>query len=149
MSIVSYSYDSRAIESFLARLGSVALSDSVKRAVANGMLESTKRTFEQERSPAGISWQPLAPSTRKRSRATRAGILRDTGVMFSTLRPILIGGQPSLAIGAGIGDPRAEVAQNGGGRSPARPYFPIGERASDEWWVPVTKPVRDAWRDTR
>ena len=149
MSIVSYSYDTQAIESFLNRLGSVALNESVKRAVAQGMFEATVRGFEQEKSPSGIPWQPLATSTRKRSRPTRAGILRDTGVMFSTLRPILIGGQPSLAIGAGIGDPRAEVAQNGSARSPARPYFPTGENASDTWWAPVTKPIRDAWRATR
>lgn len=149
MSIVTFGYDTRSVDAFLNRLGSVALTESVKRAVADGMFKSTVRSFEEQRSPLGVSWAPLAPSTLKRKRATRAGILRDTGLMFSTMRPILIGGQPAVAIGAGIPDPRAEVHQNGNARTPARPYFPVNEQASDTWWAPVTKPIRDAWSATR
>lgn len=152
MSIVTTTYDTKPVEAFLNRLGTAHLGESVKRAVAEGMTQSTIRAFETERTPTGQPWQPLAQVTlkaRRRRGNLKSSILRDTGLMFSTLRPVLINGQPAVAVGAGIPDPRAEVAQKGNARVPKRPYFPENENASNEWWAGVTRPIRDAWSATR
>ena len=148
LSIVTFEYDTRSVEAFLQRLGSVALSDGVKRAVAEGMLSATVKSFESEQSPKGVAWAPLAASTQRKKKG-RGSILRDSGLMFSSLRALLIAGQPAVAVGATLPDARAEYAQNGTNRAPRRPFFPDNDQASDAWWAGVTRPIRDAWRATK
>ncbi|MFK5281960.1 phage virion morphogenesis protein, partial [Lacticaseibacillus paracasei] len=75
MSILTTEFDTRSVEAFLNRLGSVALSDGVKRAVAEGMLSATVKSFESEQSPNGVAWAPLAFAT-KRKKKGRGSILR-------------------------------------------------------------------------
>ncbi len=148
MSIVTTTYDTRSVDAFLERLSGAHTSQTVKRRVAEGMLDATIACFIGERSPAGVAWTPLAAAT-VRARKGRAGILYNTGAMFSTLRPVLIGGEPSVSVGDGLPDPRARVHQEGNARTPRRAYFPTNEQASDAWWQKVTQPIRDAWRATR
>jgi hypothetical protein len=148
VSIVTITYDTRSVDAFWERLNNAHTSQTVKRRVAEGMLAATIASFIGEHSPAGVAWTPLAAAT-VRARRGRAVILRDTGAMFSTLRPLLIGGDPSVEAGAGLPDPRARVHQEGNARTPRRAYFPTNGQASDAWWQKVTQPIRDAWRATR
>ena len=95
------------------------------------MVSSTQDNFERERSPDGMAWQPLAPSTIVRRKAGRGSkALQDTRRLYQSIT--YAAGAQSVTIGTNV--EYAAFHQFGQGAAPsgyqsqvpARPFLGVG-----------------------
>lgn len=150
--------DSRSATAFLDRLAAFGVQQGkVMRLVSRGMEQQARQAFRDQVDPWGKPWPPLAPSTLKARAGRRASNVNrrasqqplvDTGAMFGSLRSTATADSAAVEIGDGLPDVRATVHQYGGGRVPARPFFPIRPGGNPDpapaWWAVVLRPIDDA-----
>lgn len=95
----------------------------VMAAIAEAVATDASDSFQEQRSPFGLPWEPLKPETLARRRGTGAQILLDTGRLRGSIHST-------------HGNDFAEVSANaiyaathqfGRGAIPARPFMPIND----------------------
>lgn len=148
---------------------SLADNSAALRAVADNLREMIAQQFSTQGAAGGTPWAPLAPSTLRKTRGPRAGILYSTGALLGSLvdasapghveetdgRELLFGSELPYAIfhqtGAGIGfgqpqlptSPRKEHQRAGAARSSRRalPMRPliVVSDARAESWIEMVR----------
>lgn len=123
-----------ALENFQA---SLADNSEVLAAIADDLREMVSDQFATEGRAGGTPWAELAPSTLRRSRGRRAGILYSTGALLGSLGAIGAPGhveqlhRQSLLFGSRL--PYAIFHQTGTRRMPARPIIALSGERTERW----------------
>lgn len=145
----------RALENFQV---SLADNSAALAAIADDLREMVSQQFATEGRAGGTPWAELAPSTLRRSRRRRAGILYSTGALLGSLRAIgapghleeldrqslLFGSRLPYALfhqtgtGIGFGQTQLPVGRgrkpSGRGRAlPMRPLIVMTEARAERW----------------
>ena len=142
---ITVTVDDRHIGDMLRKLQQRAANlRPVMEQIGDALREDSMRAFDEQRSPEGAPWIPLAGSTLARRRGGGAGAktLLDTGVLRNSIGRPMSGGvrtvtKSSVAIGSR--QPYAAIHQFGGmaGRRratqiPARPFLGLSEQGKEE-----------------
>src|SRR5882724_6265252 len=141
MADTTYTVSGSDINDLLGTLGERAEQIDYSRplkSIAVYLASQAKQCFDQQQSPDGQPWTPLAASTIKRRRKGRKGgtpiPLRDTGVMMGSLAGQALGSvrdiqKAQLIYGTNLksktGFPYPSVHQFGSRTVPARPFLGI------------------------
>ena len=134
----------RALENFQA---SLADNSEALAAVADDLRRMIAEQFATEGAAAGTPWAPLAPSTLRKSRRTRSGILNLTGALLGSLTdPGAPGHVEQIDSGQllfGSGLPYAGFHQTGTRRMPARPIIVLAGDATARWLEIVRNSIEE------
>lgn len=145
----------RALENFQA---SLADNSAALAAIADDLREMVGQQFATEGRAGGTPWAELAPSTLRRSRRRRAGILYSTGALLGSFgvlgapghveeldrQSLLFGSRLPYALfhqtgtGIGFGQTQLPVSRgrkpSGRGRAlPMRPLIVMTEARAEQW----------------
>ena len=116
---------------------SLADNSDALAAVADDLRQMMAEQFATEGAAGGTPWAPLAPSTLRKSRRTRSGILNLTGALLGSLTdPGAPGHVEQIDSGQllfGSGLPYAGFHQTGTRRMPARPIVVLSGDATARW----------------
>ncbi len=137
MAGVTITVDDREVQRLLSRIVSGANNlQPAFEEIGASLLASTQQRFEDEESPEGEPWAPLAESTKRKKvtkRARRGGdhILRDKGLLYGALTYLA---KPT-EVAIGTNKKYAAIHQLGGtpdmapgpAAIPARPFLGISE----------------------
>jgi phage gpG-like protein len=131
----------RALENFQASLAdnSEALADDLRQVIAE--------QFTTEGAAGGTPWAPLAPSTLRKSRRTRSGILNLTGALLGSLTdpgaPGHVEQTDSGQLLFGSALPYSGFHQTGTRRMPARPIIVLSGDSTARWLEIVRSSIEE------
>jgi phage gpG-like protein len=114
---------------FLGALAAKLQGDQLLKAIAKGVEAQIQQNFEQEQTPSGTPWKPLAPATiRQRQRKGLVPLkkLKATGRGIKGIR-IVIEGQTVKVV---VAQSYMDIHNTGGGRIPQRRWLPTEKELS-------------------
>lgn len=90
--------------------------------IADFYKDDIRENFEQERSPDGMPWARLAPSTVRQKRTSY--ILRETFALFNAIKTTVQGNEVRIGVDLFY----AIFHQKGTNKIPARPFLGVSDR---------------------
>jgi phage gpG-like protein len=134
----------QALEHFQVALGD---NTDALAAVADDLRQMIADQFSTEGAAGGTPWAPLAPSTLRKSRRTRSGILNLTGALLGSLTGPGAPGHVEETNGRqllfGSALPYAAFPQTGTRRMPARPIIVLSGDSTARWLEIVRNSIED------
>ena len=136
--ILEASVDSESLQRALSNFqDSLEDNSEALAAVADDLRQMVAGQFATEGAAAGTPWAPLAPSTLRKSRGLRSGMLDLTGALKGSLTELGAPGHTETTDGQqllfGSELPYANFHQVGTRRMPARPLIVISGETTERW----------------
>ncbi len=138
MNDIEISINSDAVDRSLDSLQASLEDESCAlRTIGDDLREMIAQQFATEGAAGGTPWAPLAPSTLRKKRDSRSGILDVTGALLASLVDAGAAGHVEESDGQqlifGTALPYALFHQTGTRRLPARPIIALTGDSTDRW----------------